>query len=220
MDKITIYGLFDPVNDQCRYIGRTSQSLSRRLYQHIRRARKNVNSKSEWINSLLREGLKPSIKIIELVNIYEWQEAERFWIELLHQFGFNLTNLDKGGRGGTRSHTIQWTSETESMLGVISDERIAKKLGVSRKTISYHREKRRIAASWDRSQKQKPPNMGGWNRIALKEQDIKKLGTMPDHCLAEEIGVSKSFITKTRLRLGINSHSESTGQNGRFKSAN
>lgn len=217
MEIITIYGLFDPIINQCRYIGKTVQGLEQRLSQHVSCSKKQNNEKSNWIRSLLEKGLKPLIKVIERVPCNEWKCAERFWIDFFRYFGLKLTNFREGGIGDDgKPYKVQWTPETEKLLGVISDERIAQKMGVTRKAISYHRNKRQIPASWDTSQLKPPPPMGGWNKIDLPPDIIQKLGTMPDYLLAKELGLSKSFIGQTRSKLGIESYANITGNNGKF----
>lgn len=55
--KATIYALVDPNTHQVRYVGRTSQPVTRRLAQHITQRRGNKRSGQrpvyEWISSLL-----------------------------------------------------------------------------------------------------------------------------------------------------------------------
>jgi len=101
MQKVRIYGLVDPRNDQLRYVGKTKHQLSRRLTQHMADARgqyKNYHS-SNWMRSLLVKGLEPEIFLIESVARAEWEEAEQFWIAYFRYIGANLTNLTAGGEG-------------------------------------------------------------------------------------------------------------------------
>ena len=54
--EVKIYGLYDPtdINENIRYVGKTIQSLKKRLQGHIDESIKNNPStyKKNWINSL------------------------------------------------------------------------------------------------------------------------------------------------------------------------
>lgn len=90
-------------------IGKTKQKLQRRLDQHISDAKrsKKLNKYSNynynWINSLLKDNIKPII--LELDSFEEeldsknWIIFEQYWISQFKSWGFNLTNLTKGGDG-------------------------------------------------------------------------------------------------------------------------
>lgn len=95
--EIKIYGLYDPTDNtkSIRYVGKTIQSLNKRLQGHIDEAVKNnpPTYKKNWINSILDKGYRPQIKIIEICQENNWEERERFWISNIQ----NLTNLTAGG---------------------------------------------------------------------------------------------------------------------------
>lgn len=67
------------------------------------------------------------------------------------------------------------------------------------------------------SAKGEPPFMAGHNRIELKEEIIKKLGTIPDYELAEIARVGKKKIMTERHKRGIKSYAETTGNDGKIK---
>jgi hypothetical protein len=94
---VKIYMLQDPRNLAVRYIGATTQSLSRRLTGHIYDGKKRTSShKAKWIKSLLKQGLSPVIQLIE--ECVNWQERERFWCEH-YRLITPLVNSTKGGEG-------------------------------------------------------------------------------------------------------------------------
>lgn len=93
---IHIYSLSDPRTGQIRYVGKALNPFHR-IRKHL--CDKRSSHKTNWIQSLLCIGLKPSIDILETVPEGEWQEAERFWIAYLRFLGCPLTNLDNGGWG-------------------------------------------------------------------------------------------------------------------------
>jgi hypothetical protein len=91
-----IYGLCDPRNGELRYVGKT-RNPRRRLSRHTTELKNDY--RSNWIRSLLSDGFKPEMFIIEDVSDDKWDEAERFWISYFKYIGANLTNLSGGGRG-------------------------------------------------------------------------------------------------------------------------
>jgi len=108
--KVYFYTLTDPRNpDIIKYIGKTTQKLARRLDQHISYAKKLVkehhktNYNVNWINSLLKDNVKP---IILEIDSYEcddmskdWVIFEQYWISQCKAWGFKITNLTSGGDG-------------------------------------------------------------------------------------------------------------------------
>ena len=89
-----IYGLVDPRDSQVYYIGK-SDDPEQRLYQHLH---DSVNRhKRKWLVSLAGDGLKPSIKILEVVPADKWAEAETKWIAKGRGGGWPLTNIAAGG---------------------------------------------------------------------------------------------------------------------------
>lgn len=200
-----IYGLADPISQHVRYIGRTIQSLEKRLREHIGVSRrKSQCAKSLWIRSLLIRGLTPEIFEIETVPLERSQEAEGIWMQYFRYVGADLLNEQSHNVGGFRTYIIEWTNERIAKLGTIPDEEYALELGVDRKTIEYKRNRLGIAKCGVRpDRKSPPPPMGGWNRKELPEQIVLRLGTMPDYLLANEIGVAKAVIARARRERGI-----------------
>jgi len=105
METVYIYGLFDPRNGHLRYIGKTN-NLKERLRDHITfsRGRKGQGykfnpPKEKWIRSLLSEGLKPSIQVLEECTEDTWREVEISWIRLAREMGISITNISDGGDG-------------------------------------------------------------------------------------------------------------------------
>lgn len=92
----TIYALIDPLTSHIRYVGKTRSKLSKRLGDHVSKARQNKNTHVyAWIRSLLIKGSSPEIIPLEITE--DWQEAEQFWIAYRRMIGCNLTNHTVGG---------------------------------------------------------------------------------------------------------------------------
>jgi hypothetical protein len=56
--------------------------------------------------------------------------------------------------------------------------------------------------------------------IELPGHIVSQLGQLPDYRLAEVAGLNKSVIRRCRIRLGIPSYADKTGNTGRYKSGN
>lgn len=95
-----IYGLYDARDfELIRYVGKANDP-EYRLMRHIRAAQHiPVINKclSNWICSLLDEGLKPSMRVLQVVSTDNWENAERDWIAKYRELNLNLLNVSDGG---------------------------------------------------------------------------------------------------------------------------
>lgn len=105
--EVTFYTLTSSAypND-IRYVGKTRQTIKRRLQGHICSAKKAAkkgyctNHNYNWINQQLSRGNSIIIEEIETVHFEEgedWQWLEKYWIAQFKEWGFNLTNIKEGG---------------------------------------------------------------------------------------------------------------------------
>lgn len=94
-----IYELIDPITNTPRYIGKAKNPQTR-FSGHIND--KSGTHKVNWIQSLLKQGLKPILNKIDEVPEKEIDFWEKHYISLYKSWGFNLTNNPKhlGGEGG------------------------------------------------------------------------------------------------------------------------
>jgi hypothetical protein len=99
-----IYSLIDPVSRKVRYIGKTDLPIVERLKGHLRdwrSTRGQHTRKNRWIASLLRSGLRPVVKLVEIVpRDASWEEYEALWIKkyrILHSE--LIVNFTDGGQG-------------------------------------------------------------------------------------------------------------------------
>lgn len=96
--KYYIYTLSHPITNEIRYVGKTN-NISKRYSAHLKD--KSKSYKNSWIKSLLNEDLLPIIEVLEeFNNELDCYNAEKYWIEQLKIWGFDLTNLQMGGIGG------------------------------------------------------------------------------------------------------------------------
>lgn len=216
--RVYIYALKDPRTNAVRYISRTINTLRRRLREHVTTALRDKlkdKRKKEGIAELLALGLEPIIELLEETDGDHFKKAEKQWIAY-YRSNSTLLNVKSGGDGALGGHFVEWTPELDARLGKEADSIIAESMGVSRKTVTYRREKLGIAASFDRTRNTPPPPMGGHNKIEFTPEQVKMLGTMPDYKLAKIIGVEKACVARRRNKLGIKSFTATTGQNGQF----
>lgn len=100
MKKVFIYTLTDPLTNEVRYVGKTT-NLLRRLNAHINRSKKYKYHSARWINSIIEKGLKPIMSVIEECDEKNWEDKEVYWINYYRGL-FDLTNiLDGGGHSAT-----------------------------------------------------------------------------------------------------------------------
>lgn len=114
-----IYALHDPRTGQVRYVGMSEHPI-RRLTEHLKPSRLAAKThKNSWIKSLLRIGLKPTLSILEIVEMGTWQDTERRWIAA---FGKSLTNGAEGGRGGGLTPEVRAKIGASHRGRVVSEE--------------------------------------------------------------------------------------------------
>lgn len=111
-DKVYIYTLSNSETNEVRYVGKTTQSLNCRLATH--NCSKKKSHTVSWIKSLKRKGIKIRIELLDIVNSYNWEENEQFYITYLKYLGFNLTNHSIGGDKSNLGATWKWSIEQKN----------------------------------------------------------------------------------------------------------
>jgi Uri superfamily endonuclease len=111
-----LYSLNNPITNEIRYIGQTTQSLSNRLKKHLRD--KSKTHKTNWIVSLKNQQLAPTIHLIQI--LYSKQECNNAEILLIASTP-NLTNSTKGGEG---SIGFKHSKESISKMSNIASSRM------------------------------------------------------------------------------------------------
>jgi hypothetical protein len=96
-EVVKIYGLYDPINNETFYVGKTINPLNVRLHNHI--AKKNGNKQKErTINNIIIKGKRPLIWEICSCNKDEWELVEIEMIRFIRDdIGCPLTNIAPGG---------------------------------------------------------------------------------------------------------------------------
>lgn len=91
--------------------------------------------------------------------------------------------------GATR---FEWTEELLELLGVLPDEAVAAKAGISRGAVGAERRRRAI-----------PPARPPRPPIEWTEEMLALLGTDSDAAVARELGIQPATVSRKRSRLGI-----------------
>lgn len=101
MRKVKIYTLTDPITLEIRYIGKTVQSLERRLDGHIMSSIRNreKSHKCNWIKQLYKKDLSPVIELLDEIDETIWESTEQYWIAQFKAWNFCLLNMTDGGDG-------------------------------------------------------------------------------------------------------------------------
>lgn len=99
MNSITtyIYIMQCPQTLDVRYVGKTNNP-SLRKRSHLWHSLKGRTHCSRWVKNLSDRGFMPIFTVIDQIN-GEWEWLEIYWIEQFKNWGYNLTNLTKGGEG-------------------------------------------------------------------------------------------------------------------------
>jgi hypothetical protein len=103
VEKHVIYGLCEP-GKPCirtvRYVGYTKHEPEKRLTSHLCEAQhENTCHRHRWLRKLKRQGLRPSIVVLEIiVSPLAWKAREKHWIAKLRKTN-NLVNTTEGGEG-------------------------------------------------------------------------------------------------------------------------
>lgn len=111
--KWIVYTLHDPLVGAVRYVGVTHRPKVR-LNEHTCHAYRDRNHRACWIRSLLKQGRRPVLVVVE-EGTGDWQAAEKRWIQHYRDQGADLVNATDGGEG-----TLGYvpTAETKAKLSV------------------------------------------------------------------------------------------------------
>lgn len=156
---VTIYALCDPDTKECRYVGKTSDLISRiRCHRWEAVSSPLHNHKVNWLRTLSGE---PTVEVLEEVGSNTWQVAERYWIREMREQGANLTNFANGGQ----TSPIEGKGHTEESKIKMRDAALrngAKPPSRKGQVVTNEaREHMRVAAL---RRGAIPPSMGGWNK--------------------------------------------------------
>lgn len=163
-----IYSLNCPNTNDVRYIGVTTNSLKRRLIQHLYEGNnsKSNTHKINWLRKLINNNQKPTICLIEITDENNWEEREKYWISKYS----NLTNIHEGGshvylkpknNSSKKTKVYQYDLEGNFITSYSSQTEAAKAVGVT-------------VSSLNRSVKGEKASCGGYQWSFVKFENIGK----------------------------------------------
>jgi DNA-binding XRE family transcriptional regulator len=91
MKECIIYGLKDPRTDEYRYVGKSTNGISR-AKSHLSHSHNPLVN--EWVNGLKSDNYIPDVVVLE--NVSNWTELidkEKYWIGKLINDDFDLFNI-------------------------------------------------------------------------------------------------------------------------------
>lgn len=95
--KVYIYTLSNPIDNTVVYVGKSINPRVRyNTYIKQAKGNKRKNLIINWVKSLLKNGLKPKMEIIDEI-VGEWEWLEQYWVAQFKAWGFNLKNMTIGG---------------------------------------------------------------------------------------------------------------------------
>ena len=135
MAEVTIYLLTEPDGGVGRYVGQTVD-LKRRFIQHLYPYDETHNT--NWIKSLLRQGKKPGMEILAIIDAENADDAEKAYIAAFKMMGFKLTNGTDGGDGTRGRKASEKTRQkmSESRKGVKATKETRRKMSEAAKNRS------------------------------------------------------------------------------------
>lgn len=142
-----VYGLIDPRDEprlsSVRYVGMTERPETR-VSRHIGQARSGRHHRANWIRSLVAEGLRPEMIVLEVVSdTADLAVAEVRWIYRLRTTN-DLVNATCGGTGGSTRVGPPWNKglRTGPMDPEVVARRADRRRGISQGPLSAeHRAK-------------------------------------------------------------------------------
>lgn len=200
--EIKIYTLASTRNlNDIRYVGKTKQTLKRRLQGHLCNAKKAKelhnykNYNYNWINHELENGYNIIITELDSLEIQEhedWKWLEQYWISQMKAWGFSLTNFTDGGDGNQNQHFSKETIELRAskIRGIPRDAETKKKIseglkGITRSEETKQKVKKTITELQGRSIKQYSEEgllIKEWNSIAEASKELNIDRANIGHC--------------------------------------
>lgn len=120
---VYIYTLSDPFTNEIKYCGKTN-NIKVRLSGHLKEKKSN-KEKIQWVDDIKSRGLKPIIKIIDIVDDDNWCFWEKYWISQLKTWGFELFNKTDGGEYSVTG--FRHSEETKKKISELQNGRILNK---------------------------------------------------------------------------------------------
>jgi len=113
--NVFIYALKDPDTEEVRYVGKTKHPKIR-LQQHVWEANRKQNRRACWVRSLLKNGKRPILEIVDEVPVAMWSPVEAAYVQFFSEAGAKLVNGTPGGDAGPDGTGTKRSSETRAKM--------------------------------------------------------------------------------------------------------
>jgi predicted GIY-YIG superfamily endonuclease len=132
--------MVDPRNNTPSYVGITNNP-NQRYFEHIE-LRVKKGKKNDWVQQLLAEGVKPKMRILEIVESREEARArEKYWIQQYVSQGIPLTNailyLDKAKHSANASKAYRDKLADKVGSDLMTADEVCERIGVQKKQLVY-----------------------------------------------------------------------------------
>jgi group I intron endonuclease len=173
MEKVYIYTLSHPITGVVKYIGKSIDPKDR-LRGHIRDARtkRRDNLSSNWIKSLLKEGLEPKMDIIDEID-GEWEWLEQYWISQFKSWGFVLKNTTDGGDYNPMTSPIARKKVSDAMKKIEKTPEWCANISKGKKGKKVHTDEQKVNYSLMNSGEGNPMFGKKHNKKSLSKMKIK-----------------------------------------------
>lgn len=204
MGRVYIYVLQDPHHYAPRYVGMTIRPQIR-MKEHIRESKlKNNNPKNDWIRKLRRNGVSPTMLLIEATCDHRAAEREIFWVNYFRNCGYKIMNYaEPGGKPPTlfgEQHPM-WGKRLAD-FGIYRSGKNNPMWG----KVGHWKNKQRTSDTNEKISKTLQSKESDYNVTALSKDDIfavdKMLrdGILSGVEIARQFGVSKSVVSAIKHR--------------------
>ena len=138
------------------------------------------------------------------------------WTAALHTTGYGIFGI--GGKRVDRAHRISWAIANGPIPeGAHILHHCDNRPCVNPAHLFIGTNQDNVNDCIKKGRHSPPPPMGGWNKKAIPDEIISRLGKQSDSSLASECGVDKGAMRKRRSAMGIPPWADSAGHPTRFR---
>jgi group I intron endonuclease len=201
--KVYIYALICPLKNEIRYIGKTVQKLNARLRGHLSLKLNDSTYRANWIKSLIIEGLKPEITLIEECTDIDWEDREKYWIDFYSK-KYNLVNHSKGGQGRCENKLSTKQKMSEILKERWKDISYKNKMCDMSKELWKNEDYRKNRITDEAKERIRQANIGRKSSNELKQR-LSKINKerWKDKTYKEKMAVAHKHIFKPVIAYGI-----------------
>ena len=138
MKTTFIYVLRCPITNDIRYVGKANKPKDRYI-KHLDPKANEGSYKHNWVQSLLKQDLKPILEVIDEVPIEKWHSHEKAYIKKFLDEGCKLVNCTDGGDGLTFGNktSFQKGQGAKPVVALNKDGSFHKEFSSSVEAINY-----------------------------------------------------------------------------------